>query len=85
MTKTLRDRAVERGGQSDPRSTIDILLAEVRPKQRDEILDLLTGHPRIAHTVAADVLNEAFEGQLRRRLNGKTVEMWRRKQRQVAA
>jgi len=85
VAKTLRERAVERGGVHVPRSTIDQLLADVDGDTRGEIMDLLTGHPRIAHTVCAEVLNEAFHHVLVRPVNPKQVESWRRAHRQAAA
>ena len=74
---TLRQRADNLHVDPPKRSIIDVLLEDVTPKQRAEILDLLTGHPQIRHTITADVLNEAFAGTLTKPIIDGHVRRWR--------
>lgn len=47
------------------------------PEDADEILDLLTGEPKIGHQTVADTLNEVYDLGI----NGGDVTYWRRKNR----
>lgn len=80
MGNSLRDRAVALGGTHEGRSGIDSLLSQLTDKERADVLDLLVGTPRLAHTAVATVLAEEFEQTLTAldiTITAATVKRWR--------